>query len=263
MISKQTLLDSLKDGALRTEAAKFLDKLALCEKRREAVFTAFLTPVEQVNFEQLIWQAKAEVDYLFYGGSDEAEYKVLAVFPDFMELEVTEFPIRCLCINSSAKNADISHRDVLGSLMGLGFKRDRIGDIWIGEDQIQVLCEAEMASYIEYNLERIGRYRVSCEVKSVEALVVPVVEGEKYFKTVSSLRLDAVLSAGFNLSRGSAQKLIDTERVKVNHLVQSKSGFLLKEGDVISCRGKGRLVIESVDGVSKKDRIKITLSKMS
>lgn len=263
MINRQVLLESIQETGLRTAAAKFLDKLGLCEKRKEPVYTHFLSPIEQVTFERLLRQSKADVDYQFCGGAQEAEYKVLGVFPDFMTAEELIFPIQCLCIEVSSKNSDLTHRDVLGALMSLGFNRDRIGDIWVTESLIQVICDSDMATYIAYNLEKIGQYRVNCEVKSVSELVVPQTAGEQSFKTVSSLRLDAVLSAGFNLSRGSAQKYIESDRVKVNHLPQAKTGFLVKEGDVISCRGKGRLLIDAVNGVSKKDRIKITLSKMS
>lgn len=261
-MNKRELLNGISDGDLRNTAARFFDKVEQSGKYHEAVFTAFLSPVEADVCEKLLWQCHAPVSAMTFGGHESSEYKMYGLVPDYLTIAPEDFPIELIVAKVTAKTHDLTHRDVLGSLMALGFSRNRIGDLWVGAEDIQILCDRDMAGYILNNLERIGRYKVNCETKPLSQLELPESETEVLFKTVSGLRLDAILSAGFNLSRGSALDLIEGEKVKVNHLPVVKGSHILKEGDLIACRGKGRMILTQVDGVTKKDRIKITLTKM-
>lgn len=261
-MNKRELLQSIADSDLRTTAARFLDKVEQSGKYHEAVFTAFLSPVELQVCEKLLIQSHADVNHMCFGGHEDAEYKMIGLVPSYLTIETSDFPIQLIKARVTAKEHDLSHRDVLGSLMALGFSRNRIGDLWVSPDALQILCDQDMASYISAQLERIGRFKVDCSYCQLSDLEIPEAETETCFKTVSGLRLDAVLSAGFNLSRGSALDLIEGEKVKVNHLPVTKGSHILKEGDLIACRGKGRMILSQVDGLTKKDRIKIMLTKM-
>lgn len=262
-MNRRELLDAIDDDALRISAAKFLDKVAKSGKCHEQVFTAFLSPVEQDCFEKLFWQAKSDLTLESFGGFEGAEYQMIGLSPSYLPLESAEFPIALIRVRVTAKEHDLSHRDVLGSLMALGFKRDRIGDLFVTKSGAEILCDQDMASYIVNHLERIGRYKVQVEQLALNELEIPEQEAVRLKKTVSSLRLDAVLAAGFNLSRSSALKLIESERVKLNHLVESRVSKVIQSGDLIACRGKGRLLIVEAEGVTKKDRIWITFDKMA
>lgn len=78
--------------------------------------------------------------------------------------------------------------------------------------------------------------------------------------TVKSLRLDAVVASFHNLSRSEAQKLIQSEKVKVNYRPVIATSYELSEGDLISVRGFGRFTINAIEGVTKKDRIRINFT---
>ena len=261
-MNKRELLQSITDADLRTTAARFLDKVEQCGKYHESVFTAFLSPVELQTCEKLLIQSRADVNHLCFGGYENSEYKMIGLAPSYLTIEAEDFPIQLIKAQVTAKEHDLTHRDVLGSLMALGFTRNRIGDLWVSPEALQILCDQDMASYISAQLERIGKYKVETQLCPLTELVIPEAETETCFKTVSGLRLDAILSAGFNLSRGSALDLIEGEKVKVNHLPVTKGSHILKEGDLIACRGKGRMILSQVDGLTKKDRIKIMLTKM-
>lgn len=73
---------------------------------------------------------------------------------------------------------------------------------------------------------------------------------------VSSLRLDVVIAAAFNVSRAKAQELIDSDQVQVNWAQESKKDRQVSLKDVISVRKFGRISLESLSGQSKKDKIK-------
>lgn len=262
-MNRRELLDAIEDDALRISAAKFLDKVVKSGKCHEQVFTAFLSPAEQDCFEKLFWQAKSELSMTQFGGYEGAEYQQMGLCPSYMTLEAHEFPIALIRIEVTAKIHDLSHRDVLGSLMALGFKRDRIGDLFVTEYGAEVLCDLEMANYIEGQLERVGKFKVRVTKLPVSELVIPIQETQRFKKTVSSLRLDAVLAVGFNLSRATALKLIESDKVKLNHLVESRGSKSIQSGDLIACRGKGRIQVIEADGITKKDRIWLTFDKMA
>ena len=79
--------------------------------------------------------------------------------------------------------------------------------------------------------------------------------------TVSTPRLDAVLAAGFSLSRSKAAAHISAGRVAVNHRDCLKGDRTVEEGDVLTCRGLGKCVVKEVPGQSKKGRTMLVLER--
>ena len=89
----------------------------------------------------------------------------------------------------------------------------------------------------------------------------PAADGKTVRDTVASLRLDAVLGSGFSLSRGRASELIAAGRVSLNGCECLKPDRLLTQGDILSVRGQGRLILREVGGLSKKGRFYITVER--
>jgi len=191
---------------------------------------------------------------ILFGGFDDAERKMVAFVPDYEE---PSFPI-CAVKISSPMISSLSHRDFLGSILGLGIKREKCGDIIIGEKEAFAILSEEISSYVLNSLEKVGRVGVKCEIVPLSEIKVP----EKSFKpvagTVSSLRLDAVISLFSGKGRSKASEIIAGGLVFINGIQVMKNDFHLKDGDIISLRGKGKATL-SVGGTSKKDRIFITL----
>jgi RNA-binding protein YlmH len=76
----------------------------------------------------------------------------------------------------------------------------------------------------------------------------------------ASLRLDAIASAGFGVSRSKMADLITAGDVRVNWKDVSQASYLIKTGDLIAIRGKGRLEIGEV-AVTKKERYRVQLTR--
>lgn len=262
-MNKRELLQSVADPAIREVSARFLDLLERCERTHEPQFTYFMSPEMVQTCERLWIASKLPLRVESFGGYEEAEYKIMGIFQTYMSIETEDFPIALVEAKITAKSFEISHRDVLGSLMGIGIARNRTGDLVISGESIQMLIHKDIESVIFGQLETISRYSIRLSEKPLAELVVPEPEGERLFKTVSSMRLDAILAAGFNLSRSDALDLIRSEKVKVNHKVVSDGSKSVEETALISCRGKGRIRLLGTEGVSKKDRIKLSLLKMS
>ena len=154
---------------------------------------------------------------------------------------------------------EFSHRDFLGSILNLGINREKIGDILIHENYAQVVVKEEIYNFVIFSLERVGKEKVKVKQIPLKTLKQGNIEYKDIYTTVPSLRLDALVSGGWNLSRDDSQKLIKSNRVKVNWEPIDKVSKEVEEGDTVSTRGYGRFILHSIEGISKKGRIRIVI----
>ena len=155
----------------------------------------------------------------------------------------------------------LSHRDVLGALMGLGVERDTVGDIIATGEHARILVDKNMAEFLLANLEQIGSAHVSVEMDDLSA-IAPREERCKEIKaTVASLRVDSVAAAGFGSSRSRAAADIAADKLKLNWQPVKNASQMVKEGDVLSMRGRGRLEVAEVRGQTKKGRTAVLLKR--
>jgi RNA-binding protein YlmH len=145
--------------------------------------------------------------------------------------------------------------------MGLGIKREMIGDILVRENGADIVIISEMGEYLLYNYEKAGRTSLKAEVVSIGEIIIPENRFEEKRDTVASLRLDNLVASAFSLSRGKAADAITGGIVFVNGLQSDKPDRQIKEGDKLVLRGKGKVLLKAVGGVTRKDRISIVLHK--
>ena len=197
--------------------------------------------------------------FCFWGGYENAKRKILCVHSEFGEINNDSFPLTPL-IFRYRKVDNLTHRDFLGSFMALNVARQTIGDIITGEGETQVFVYKKVSPIIIDEILKIGRTGVS-----VSEGVIDNIGDNQDFKeicgTVSSLRIDCILSLVLRLSREKIKTLISTKGVNVNYMSVNKADYQLKQNDVFSVRGYGKFVFESVDGITKKDRYHITVKK--
>ena len=239
--------------------AKLYDRLTGAERKNIPGVTGFLSPREQVLTRRLL----PDLELRFFGGCEGAERKVCCWLPDYLDeswLTGEDGPMAAVRATYFEKDP-LTHRDFLGSLMGLGVKRETVGDIYVGVGTCDFLATREILPFLLQNLTSAGRTKLHVEQLPLEALAAPKAEVKELRDTVSSLRLDSIVGAGFNLARGKAAALIETGKVSLNDLPCLKPDKLLAEGDKVSARGFGKLVLAQVGGRTKKDRISIMLQK--
>jgi len=155
----------------------------------------------------------------------------------------------------------LSHRDVLGALMGLGIKREQLGDLLISAGNVRILTEKAMAQFLLQNFSKIGSANVSCAMDTLEAIVPREERCKEISSTVASLRVDSIAAAGFGFSRSRAAADIAADKLKLNWQSVKNASQLVKEGDILSMRGRGRLEIAEVRGQTKKGRIGVLLKR--
>ena len=234
------------------------DKISQCIENYMVTHSVFLDMRQRTLTEAQCRQHKG-LRHCFYGGYEDAERTVAVFLPDYAELADHD-PLALLRITQSGYRA-LSHRDYLGSLMGLGIKREMIGDILVREKGADIVIIKEMGEFLLYNYEKAGRTSLKAEIVSIGEIIVPENRFEEKRDTVASLRLDNLVASAFSLSRGRAAEAIEGGMVFVNGLQSDKADRQIKEGDKLVLRGKGKVLLKAVGGVTKKDRISIVLYK--
>lgn len=257
--SREKIIRYYKGTEGEQTAVKLVDSAAQAIKNRKYKLTGFLTPFEQ-NMAETIANSLGDLKVEFDGGFVGAERQRAAFcHEDFAGTPV--FEIAVIKAEWNGEFARLSHGDVLGSLMSLGVEREHIGDIIATKDFARIIIDAKMSGYFVSNLTRIGNTAVETSEDELEN-ISPKEERVKEIKaTVASLRADSIAAAGFGMSRSKAAAEISTEKVKLNWQTVKNSSQSIKEGDILSMRGRGRLEVAEIRGQTKKGRIGILLKR--
>lgn len=247
----------------RLLVSRILDKYVLSEKIKKNTNSDFLDPYQKNVVEKSL-ETGGIRDFIFFGGFSGAERTVVVFCPNNMPQNVErEFLELFEVLHIRLKSREsFSHRDYLGSLMGLGIKREKIGDILVRDDFGFAVVLKDIAEYIKYNLTRIGNVRIEVDTADMDELNILEPKLKEINSTVASLRLDSVASVGFGISRSKIADFIRAEKVFVNWETTNSLTRMVKEGDTISIRGKGRVVLDKIGNKTKKDRIHILLKKL-
>lgn len=232
---------------------KINDLINISEKTYSVTYSHFLTPAEQTLISNIL-EFKGFIS--FDGGYDYAERRICCISANEYCLK-NDIPINLYSL--IVKKANISHRDVLGSLMGLGIKREMIGDIIISDNRYQFFCHNSVSSFILYNLKKIGKYNVTIVEDRLSE--IPKTKTQDLTINVSSMRLDSVTAECFGISRTKIAEFIKSGNVSLNWLVQTDISKEIKSGDKISLRGKGKVEICDILGISKKGRLFVSVKK--
>lgn len=233
------------------------DLARAAEKYKSSQFTKFVSPHERVVFEQFL-PASPFVSAMAWGGAQDCERCIIGFFPDFIEPCEALFPISALRIKAAGEPG---HREVLGSVLGMGIERNLLGDIYPEPEGAVLFCLDSISEFIRLNLSRIGRQRAHVEETEASALILAPRQTKEISGAVSSLRLDGVLSMAAGRSRAKTQEMIAAGRVEVNWTAEENPSCILKEGDMLSVRGFGRMRLAAVLGETKKGRIRIVIKQ--
>ncbi|NEW62936.1 RNA-binding protein [Granulicatella sp. zg-ZJ] len=222
-----------------------------------AYLTPFLNPREQWIIDKLISKSD-DIHYLFFGGFEESEQKRCLLSYD-TTFQSDDFEITVCQIEYPKKFATLKHSSILGSLLGLGIKREQIGDIITNGTDWQFIVSSHVVSYILLHLTKIGATKVSVKTIDLKQVIQPTFDFMTLYDTVSSLRLDSIISSAYHLSRQKAKTLIEQGAVKLNWVEEIKSMTEVQEFDTISVRGYGRIRFIATNGISKSGKYRVHL----
>lgn len=237
-------------------AARLEDHCKLGQKR--PCFLGFLDE-GQAAFCGDYLSRRREPATLFWGGYPQAERVMLGFFPGYMEPSAGEFPITPLTL-TYRKGDKLTHRDFLGSFMGLGVERDVIGDILVGEGECVTFLRQEMGEYFLQNVVKIGGVGVAASLSREGPL--PVAHTfQDISGVVASPRLDCLVAFLCRASREKAAGLIAAGQVSVNHREALSASAKLQEGDTISVRRQGKFLLDTLGPTTSKGRLVVKCRK--
>lgn len=263
-MAKQT--DMIRALAQTNEERMLLTQIAEkaenCRERCCVTSTRFLDLHEIELAQRLLHAMKAEHG-LLWGGYERAERKILLFLPDWLEQnQLTDEENPLTAIRCSRHREDmLTHRDYLGSLMGLGLRRDGIGDILVGEHGADIVVLREIMPFLLMNYEKAGRKRLTVSEIPLAALLIPEEKAVFVRDTVASMRLDAVAASMFRIPRTRAAEYVRAGKVFLNQQVCLRTDQEIVVRDRITLRGSGRGEVDEILGESRKGRVVVSLKR--
>lgn len=295
-MEKQELLKQFAKPEDKLLVAKIYDKIKFTHTRNQIQTTSFLDGYEQTIAEKFLKLCQ-EKNFLLEGGFPEAERKMLFLFPDKLEdlfnsnetlqeiqkvktepkiekvqeIEKTQGKASMI-ISKFIKVISITlpkelqgtyhHREYLGGLMKLGIEREKIGDILANEQGADILVQRDITSFFLSHLPDLTRFQKAQIVeKEITELKIEQTKKESMVILVPQLRLDVVLSEILHLSRSKASDFIEQEKVFVNYELKSKNATTLKEGDILTVRGKGKYEVGEILSQTAKGKLRLEVKK--
>ena len=239
---------------MEKDLEKRIEELAdRCERNSTVTSTGFLTMAEQL--EVSAWaRRRPDVKLHLDGGSAACERKCAFFLPFWLEetdFDAAEY-IRALKV--TAFFGQPGHRDYMGAALGLGVRREWIGDFWVQGDTAYIFCLLTVERLLLDELTQVGRCTVRTASIPLSDVPAPERKVRKMTFTVKSLRLDAVAGDMFGISRTAAAELIRAGAVTLNYAQCLHVDAPISEGDEISIRGRGKGAVSAVGGQSRKDR---------
>ena len=250
--------DLLKRVENKEEITRVIDKAEQAIKNWEVVVTDFFSPPVLAEVES-IFHNLTEINALPWGGYPQAERQRVALSRLDLPLDESQVELAALDIAGNFLFDPATHRDFLGSILGTGIVRDKVGDIIVlGERGAQVIVVPEMVEFLTSALTQVRSVAVKTQQIEFSELKIRPPKKKEMTTVEASMRLDAIASAGFGMSRSKMASAITGKDVRVNWKEVTQSSYNVKEGDLIAVRGKGRLEIGEVS-VTKKQRYRVNL----
>ena len=240
--------------------AKIWDKINTGIRKNIPANTGFLSAREQEMCRYLFGD---EPGLRYFGGYEDSERNMLVYLPEYLDdsyLTGEDSPIVCIEARFFEKDT-LSHRDFLGALMGAGISRETVGDISTQAGLANFFVTAEIAPYILQSFTSAGRTAVHLTQIPLNEVAIAQPETKEIRDTVSSLRLDSIISSGFRIGRSLACDYIHAGRAAINGLPCEKPDKPIPEGAKISVRGLGKIRLRTINGETKKGRISVILDR--
>ena len=253
--------DLLKRSENKETLSRIIDRAEQSIRTWEPVATDFLSPPElfeaQAAFEKL-----TDIHVIAHGGYPQAERQRMVIARSEIPLEGEEVPLAALSIAGNFLFDTASHRDFLGSLLGTGLVRDKVGDIIVlGERGAQAIVVPELVEFLSTSLTQVRSVPVKTSQIEMNELRVREPRKKEITTVEASMRLDAIASAGFGMSRSKMADMITRGDVRINWKPVTQSSHKVQTGDLIAIRGKGRLEVGDV-AITKKERYRVQLTRL-
>ena len=275
---------AVRDETIRLLLSR-LDDLVKKSGRGEAAVSPYLTPREakyaRIHLSSRISAGTA----VLWGGYPEAERVRVVILPDYTEglvdptalgsdpaaalsdaglddLAETVRGAVCPVLVKGSGFRELSHRDYLGSVLGLGLERDAIGDILMPDAHSAILLtDTRVGDFLTTQMEKVATDTVRVSRLPEGTALTGTRRLQPITDTVASERLDCVVAALCNLSREKAQMAVKSGLVELDYEAVEDCDTTVEAPAVISVRGFGKFAVHSFDGTTRKGRVRLSAGK--
>lgn len=246
-MNKEAFLKNVPDTCVE-DIKRIFDAIETVRKTKIATLSDFMDPYRTKLSISLINSFK-DINYSLLGGSKNSERKAILIYYKDEDYKPEDY----IGVLKSELKDKINHRDILGAIMNLGIKREKVGDIIIS-DAFYIIAKKELLSFIELNLNKISKYKIKFSPIAIEEVVDREDEFISKIINISSPRLDNIIAEVYNISRSLSKKICESENVKVEYKYIDKASYEVSEKSMISVRGYGRFIFDELINKSKKGR---------
>lgn len=246
--------------------AKILDKINYCKTKNKIAYTDFLN-LHEKNIAKKVLIENNYTNYTFFGGYEDAERELLIVFPSKIDQNMLEKNykniIEIVQIDLPEElYGNYEHKDYLSAVMKLGIVRSKIGDILVTKQGAQIIAIKELSEYFVTNLSELTRFSKSTiSARPLEDILQKEINFKEINAILSSLRLDKFVAELGKCSRNKANDLILEGRVFINAENEFKPSKPIKEKDIITIRGKGKFIFDSIERTTKNGKFIVKIQK--
>ncbi|ERN40480.1 photosystem II S4 domain protein [Rubidibacter lacunae KORDI 51-2] len=257
MLPREELLNGIEN---REEVARAIDLAERAVKTWEVVCSGFYSPPVLAEIRDRFGRL-TEIELLSWGGYPQAERQRLAIARAELPLMPEQVEVAAVEIAGNFLFDTATHRDFLGATLATGVVREKFGDIIVlGERGAQMLVVPELVEFLELNLQQVRSVPVKVKALSLDDLKVRPPRTKEIATVEASLRLDAIASAGFGMSRSKMSDAIAAGDVRVNWKEVKQASHTVQSGDLIAMPGKGRLSVGDI-AITKKQRFRVQLTR--
>jgi photosystem II S4 domain protein len=250
----------LQGAEYRDSLARILDLCEQALKTWQVICSDFLSPPEAMEALSRI-QKLTELQAVAGGGYAQAERQRLAIGRSTLGVDSSAVELAAIEIQGNFLFDPATHRDFLGAILGTGIVREKVGDILVlGDQGAQAIVVPELVAFLQIQLKQVRSVPVKVEALRWDQLRVQTPRTKAITTVEASLRLDALASAGFGMSRSKMVEQIEKGEVKVNWKTVTQPSATIGSTDLITMRGRGRLQIEEV-AETKKGRYRVQMTR--
>ena len=233
---------------------KIENYIKLAEKTDTIIYSNQFFPVSQLNNLKSFG-----LKFSFKGLNEDCEKKLIAVYPEYFTEDYLCFPVKYFKIIKKSKFISLEHKHYLGNILGLGIKREILGDLIVKNDECYGIILENMFDFLKENLLRVNSSPV--EIIEIDESEIPQNEYQELNITLASLRLDSLVAELTNLSRTLGTNYIDLGNVQLNYEVEREKSTKIAVGDTIIIKKYGKFKIVEENGITKKEKIKLIIRK--
>lgn len=233
------------------------DDIELCEEIDYPVYSKYFYPPQLCK--KIVELNIDGINFSLCGLNEGCEKNMIAVLPKDYPRDELYYPVTYFKITNKSKFKDLEHKHYLGTIMSLGIKRELMGDLIVQDNFCYGIINEELFGFLKENLKEVGKNPVT--VEQVDSNEIPQLKFLEIVDSVSSLRMDNIISVLINSSRNKGVDIIEVGDVSINYTVEKEKNRLLKIGDIITIRKKGKFIFENILGENKKGKKKILIKK--